>query len=305
MPYLCMTQKKGRIMATKHIERVVAPATPHYVGNGFRVHNFIPGAHGFSMHRMDPFIVMDYNSKFRFTPSATPRGVGVHPHRGFETVTIAYKGRIAHHDSSGSSGVIDEGDVQWMTAGAGILHKEYHEQEFSRTGGDFQMVQLWVNLPAKDKNAPPKYQSLVDKEIARHALDGDSGYVKVIAGRYGDVAGSASTFSPVNLYDMHLNRGGKATFSFPAHYTTALLVVEGSIRVNGDTEVATDHFAVFGRQGEAVSIEADESAVVLVLGGEPLNEPIAAQGPFVMNTREELVQAYEDFNLGRFGYLED
>lgn len=291
-------------MATKHIEKVVAPAAPHYVGNGFRVHNFIP-RQGFSMQRMDPFLVMDYNSKFHFSPSEKPRGVGVHPHKGFETVTIAYKGRIAHHDSSGSSGVIDEGDVQWMTAGAGILHKEYHEEEFSRTGGDFQMIQLWVNLPAKAKNTTPKYQNLVDEEIVRHALEGDSGYVKVIAGQYGDVAGSASTFSPVHLYDMHLNSGGKASFSFPAHYTTALLVVEGSIRVNGDTEVPTNHFAVFGREGETVSIEAMENAVVLVLGGEPLNEPIVAQGPFVMNTREELAQAYEDFNFGRFGYLED
>lgn len=291
-------------MATKHIERIVAPAPPHYVGNGFRVHNFIP-RQGFTMQRMDPFLVMDYNSKFYFTPSAKPRGVGVHPHKGFETVTIAYKGRIAHHDSSGSRGVIDEGDVQWMTAGAGILHKEYHEEEFSRTGGDFQMVQLWVNLPAKAKNTTPKYQNLVNGKIARHTLDGDSGYVKVIAGQFGDVAGSASTFSPVHLYDMHLNGGGTASFSFPAHYTTALLVVAGSIRVNGDTEVPTNHFVVFGREGETVLIDATEDAVVLVLGGEPLNEPIAAQGPFVMNTREELLQAYEDFNLGRFGYLED
>ncbi len=291
-------------MATKHIERVVAPAQPHYVGNGFRVHNFIP-RQGFSMQRMDPFLVMDYNSKFKFAPSAKPRGVGAHPHKGFETVTIAYRGRIAHHDSIGSSGVIDEGGVQWMTAGAGILHKEYHEEEFSRTGGEFQMVQLWVNLPANAKHSQPKYQNLNDQDVNRFQLPDDGGYVKVIAGQYGDVAGSASTFSPVHLYDMRLNAGGKAVFELPAHYTAALLVIEGSIRVNGETDVPTDHFAVFGRQGESISIEASEQATILVLGGEPLNEPIAAQGPFVMNTREELAQAYEDFNLGRFGYLED
>lgn len=292
-------------MATKHIENVIAPASPHYVGNGFRVHNFIPGRHGLSMQRMDPFIILDYNSKFYFTPSSKPRGVGVHPHKGFETVTIAYKGSIAHHDSGGGSGVIKEGGVQWMTAGAGVLHKEYHDEAFSRTGGDFQMVQLWVNLPAKDKNTPPKYQGLNGEDIARHELDGGTGYVKVIAGEYEGLAGSASTFSPVHVYNAHLKTGGKATFSFPEHYTTALLVVEGSIRVNGDTDAATDHFVVFGREGETVSIEASADAVVLVLSGEPLGEPIAAQGPFVMNTREELAQAFEDFNLGRFGYLED
>lgn len=292
-------------MARKTIEKVIVPAPPHYVGNGFRVHNFIPGQNGFSMQRMDPFLVMDYNSKFHFTPAAKPRGVGVHPHKGFETVTIAYKGRIAHHDSSGSSGIINEGDVQWMTAGSGILHKEYHEQEFSRTGGVFQMVQLWVNLPAKDKNTTPKYQSLTSDKIARHDLAGDAGYVNVIAGKYGQTAGSASTFSPVNLFNAHLNNGGKATFDFPSHYTTALLVVEGSITINNDTNVTADHFVVFKRDGESIIVEAKEDALVLVLAGEPLNEPIAAQGPFVMNTRAELLQAFEDFNLGRFGYLED
>lgn len=292
-------------MATKIIEQIVAPATPHYVGNGFRVHNFIPGEHGFSMQRMDPFIILDYNSKFHFTPSSTPRGVGVHPHKGFETVTIAFKGRIAHHDSSGSSGVIDEGDVQWMTAGSGILHKEYHEQEFSRNGGDFQMVQLWVNLPAKNKNTPPKYQTLADKDIARHILDGGNGYIKVIAGQYEGVHGSADTFSPVHLYNIHLNKGGEAKFDFPAHFTTALLVVGGSTIINNTSKVDTDHFAVFKRDGETVSIEAVENSVVLLLSGEPLNEPIVAQGPFVMNTRAEILQAFEDYNLGRFGYLED
>lgn len=292
-------------MAIKTIEQVIAPAPPHYVGNGFRVHNFIPGQHGFTMQRMDPFIIMDYNSKFHFTPSAKPRGVGVHPHKGFETVTIAYKGRIAHHDSSGSSGIIDEGDVQWMTAGAGILHKEYHEEEFSRTGGDFQMVQLWVNLPAKDKNTLPKYQSLVDQKIARHELADNAGYIKVIAGNYESTEGSASTFSPVNLFSVHLRRNGNAILHSPLHYTTAVLIIEGSITVNGSTIVPTDHFVVFKRDGDSFTITAQKDAIVLVLSGEPLNEPIAAQGPFVMNTRAELLQAYEDYNVGRFGYLED
>lgn len=292
-------------MATKNIESVTAPGAAHYVGDGFRVHNFIPGTSGLTMQRMSPFIMMDYNSKFHFPPSKKPKGVGVHPHRGFETVTIAYKGSVAHNDSSGGGGVIAEGDVQWMTAASGVLHKEFHEDNFSRTGGDFQMVQLWVNLPAKDKMSQPKYQAILNKNINRYALENNGGEIEVIAGAYKDVKGTASTFTPVNLFNAKIKKGFTADFSFPGNYNTSLLVIEGSIIVNGAETIATDHFALFENKGEAFTIEAVEDAVVLILSGEPINEPIAAHGPFVMNTREEIMQAFDDYNKGRFGYLEN
>jgi len=291
-------------MSTKNIELVAEPRAPHFVGDGFRVHNFIPSGFRLDMERMSPFIMLDYNSKFYFPPTDTPRGVGVHPHRGFETVTIAYKGKVAHHDSSGGGGVIKEGGVQWMTAASGVLHKEYHEEEFSKAGGDFQMVQLWVNLPAKDKMSQPKYQALSAEEINSHELPNNAGTVEVIAGAYKDTKGTASTFTPVHMMNARLNKGGTTDFSFPENYNTCLLVIEGSVTVNETETVPTDHFVLFENEGEAFTVKASEDAVVLVLSGEPINEPIAAQGPFVMNTREELNQAINDFNMGKFGYLE-
>lgn len=292
-------------MNTKNIELVLSPPEPHFVGDGFRVHNFIPGGYRADMVRMNPFILLDYGAKHYFSPTEQLRGVGVHPHRGFETVTIAYKGSVAHHDSTGQSGVIGEGDVQWMTAASGILHKEYHEKEFSRAGGEMQMVQLWVNLPAKDKMSAPKYQSLVNEQISKVLLKDQAGIVEVIAGEYQQVKGSASTFSPIHLLNVKLNRNSRADFSFPAQYNTALLVIEGEITVNGTETVPVDHFALFQNDGEAFGVETREGAVVLVMSGEDLHEPIAAHGPFVMNTRQEIVQAFEDFQKGKFGYLED
>lgn len=289
----------------RNIEVVVPPRQAHYVGDGFRVHNFIPSGYRLDMKRMDPFIMMDYNSKFYFPPSDAPKGVGVHPHRGFETVTIAYKGRVAHHDSSGGGGVIGEGDVQWMTAASGVLHKEYHEETFSKEGGEFQMVQLWVNLPAKDKMSKPKYQAIANDKMAIYDLPDNAGKVEIIAGDYKGVKGPAETFSPVFMMNAKLNAGGKADFGFPKINNTTLLVIEGSILVNGSEKVATDHLVLFENNGEDFTIEATENAVVLILSGEPINEPIAAHGPFVMNTQQEIVQAFEDFNLGKFGYLED
>lgn len=292
-------------MSVKNIEIVVAPREAHYVGDGFRVHNFIPGAYRLDMERMSPFIMLDYNSKFYFPPSDKPKGVGVHPHRGFETVTVAYKGKVAHHDSSGGGGVISEGDVQWMTAASGVLHKEYHEENFSKTGGDFQMVQLWVNLPAKDKMSKPKYQAIAHADINTFQLADNGGVIEVIAGQYQDVKGAASTFTPVNMLNARLNKNAKAVFSFPANYNTALLVIEGNIKVNGGETVDTDHLALFENTGEEFTIEALENTVVLILSGEPINEPIAAHGPFVMNTQQEIVEAIQDYNLGKFGYLEE
>lgn len=291
-------------MSTKKVELVVQPRPAHFVGDGFRVHNFIPSGYRLDMQRMDPFLMLDYNSKFHFGATETPRGVGVHPHRGFETVTIAYQGKVEHHDSSGGGGIIGKGDVQWMTAASGVLHKEFHETEWAKEGGIFQMVQLWVNLPAKDKMSTPKYQAIKNSEMKIVDL-GENGLVEIIAGEYNGEKGPANTFSPVNLMNAKLKSGGKAEFSFPANFNTAALVVEGSITVNGEEKVPTDHFVLFENEGETFTIEANEDSVVLILSGEPLNEPIFPHGPFVMNTREEIIQAFEDFNTGKFGYLEE
>ncbi len=292
-------------MKTKKTEFIMKPHETHWVGDGFKVHNFIPSASGLDMKRMDPFILLDYNAPMTVPPSETPMGVGVHPHRGFETVTIAYKGKVEHHDSSGGGGVIGTGDVQWMTAAGGILHKEYHEREWSKRGGEFQMVQLWTNLPAKDKMAAPGYQTISSKEMGRYALPEGGGSVEVIAGEYKGVKGPAHTHSPIFLMNARLNGGGKADFAFPPHYNTALLVVEGNVSVNGET-APTDNFVKFRNEGEVFTVEAvGGDAVALIMSGQPLNEPIMAYGPFVMNTRAEIMQAFEDYNNGKFGYLED
>lgn len=292
-------------MKTRNIETIIPPPPVHFVGDGFRVHNFIPGVPPLTMARMDPFILLDYNSKFYFSPTDKPRGVGVHPHRGFETVSIAYRGRIAHHDSFGNSGVIGEGDVQWMTASSGLLHKEYHEKEFASRGGDFHMVQLWVNLPAKDKMSPPKYQPITNDQMGKFILPEGKGLVEVIAGSYNDVTGPASTFSPMSMLNARLKKGAKAAFEFPAGYNTGALVIEGSIRINGTDTAPADHFALFRNDGEQFTAEADEDSVVLIISGDPIREPIAAHGPFVMNTRTEIYQAFEDVESGKFGHLED
>lgn len=288
----------------KTIEAVIAPPPPHMVGDGFRVHSFFPG-NGVDKKRMSPFFLMDYNSKVEFAPRKEPRGVGVHPHRGFETVTIAYHGRIAHHDSSGNSGVIGEGDVQWMTAASGLLHKEYHEKEFSQKGGIFQMVQLWVNLPAKFKMTPPKYQEITNKMMGRYNLDDDKGFVEVIAGEFNAVKGPASTFTPMHVYNARLKKDAKLEMNFPGNYNTGLLVVEGNVMIN-NTLISTDHFVLFKNDdGEKIEIAAGEDAVVLILSGEPIKEPIAQYGPFLMNKWEELEQAIADVSAGKFGVLED
>lgn len=292
-------------MKTRTVEIVASPREPHFVGDGFRVHNFIPSGYRMDMQRMNPFIMLDYNSTHNFPPSDKPKGVGVHPHRGFETVTIAYKGKVQHHDSSGGGGIIGEGDVQWMTAASGVLHKEYHEEEWSKKGGDFQMVQLWVNLPKKNKMSAPKYQAIKYENINRYELEKNAGNIEVIAGEYKDTKGPASTFTPIHMLNAKLNKGGKAVFEFPDHYNTTLLVLEGDIVINGKEEAPTNHMALMANDGEIFEIEASDEAVVLVLSGEPINEPIAAHGPFVMNTREELMEAFNDFNNGKFGYLED
>lgn len=291
-------------MSTKNIELVMSPPLPHFVGDGFRVHHFLPGHFRLERERTNPFLLLDYNSKYHFPPSATPKGVGVHPHKGFETVTIAYHGKIAHQDSSGGGGIIGEGDVQWMTAASGVLHKEFHEEEWSKKGGFFQMVQLWVNLPAKDKKSAPKYQSILNQDIPKVPLKNDGGLVEVIAGQYDNTSGAAFTFTPVHLLNVQLNQNGEADFSFPAHYNTMLLVVEGEVLVNQSEKIPTDHFALFENEGEDIHIQASEKSVVLIMSGEPILEPIAAHGPFVMNTHQELAKAFHDYSIGKFGSLD-
>jgi redox-sensitive bicupin YhaK (pirin superfamily) len=290
-------------MSTKQVEMVLAPKQPHFVGDGFRVHNFIPSGYGLTMERMDPFIMLDYASRYHFPPTGKPKGVGVHPHRGFETVTIAYKGSVAHHDSAGGGGEIKEGDVQWMTAASGVLHKEYHAESFCASGGDFQMVQLWVNLPAKDKMSTPKYQAIENSNIPKIKVDG--GIVEVIAGAYQDHKGAASTFTPVNMLNAKLTSGGSATFSFPSNHNTCILVIEGEVILNDTEDVPLDHLALFKNEGESFTIKATQNSIVLILSGEPINEPIAAHGPFVMNTREQIMEAFQDYELGKFGELAD
>lgn len=290
-------------MKIRQVERVITPGGKHFVGDGFNVHNIIPGNQGLSMRRMSPFIMMDYNALVQFPPSDVPRGVDVHPHRGFETVTIAYKGRIAHNDSSGGGGVIGEGDVQWMTAASGVLHKEFHEKEWSKKGGDFQMVQLWVNLPAKDKMSQPKYQAITNDMIRRVNLGNDMGEIEVIAGELEGVKGAASTFTPVHVYNAKLKAGAKYSFSLPDRFNTGVLVVEGQARLNGEPASASD-FVLFGNDGERIDIEIEKDSILLVLSGEPINEPIAHYGPFVMNTQQEIAQAIDDYNTGKFGFLD-
>ena len=289
----------------KSIKAILPPPPFHMVGDGFKVHNFFPSQPKIGMMGMSPFFLLDYGAKWLVPPSNTPRGVGVHPHRGFETVTIAYHGKVAHHDSAGNRGVIGEGDVQWMTAGAGVLHKEYHEEGFSKKGGILQMVQLWVNLPAKNKMTPAKYQAIENKEMKKVMLDDGESYVDLIAGEYKGAKGPAFTFSPVNLFNAKLIKGAKASFSFNKIYNTGILIIEGEIKINNLKTAPENHFILFGNDGENIEIEAVENSIVLVLSGEPIIEPIASYGPFVMNTEAEIKQAFEDYNNGKFGYLED
>ena len=286
----------------KVIEKIYdRPVRPGMVGDGFRVFNYFPN-NGLSQQRVSPFLLMDFNAEYDFGPSDHLRGVDVHPHKGFETVTIAYKGSVAHHDSTGNSGVINPGDVQWMTAGSGILHKEYHEQEFSKTGGLFEMVQLWVNLPAKNKLSSPKYQAITEQEMAKVELPEEGGMVNVIAGSFNGHHGPAETFTVVNVFDIRLNAGGKLTTNLPATQNTILLVVNGDISINGENAKLHD-LVLFKNEGEEITISAQKESVLLLLSGDPINEPIAQYGPFVMNTRRELQEAFGEFQSGKFGVL--
>jgi redox-sensitive bicupin YhaK (pirin superfamily) len=285
----------------KQITGVYTAPSPHWVGNGFPVRSlFSYQTHG---EQLSPFLLLDYAGPHSFPAGSGKRGVGEHPHRGFETVTVVYSGEVEHRDSTGKGGVIGPGDVQWMTAGAGILHEEFHSAEFTRSGGELKMIQLWVNLPAKDKMAAPGYQSITADLIPRVALPDNAGHVRVIAGDYADVSGPARTFSPLNVWDMQLTHGRDVSLRLPASWSTALVVLEGEISVNGAENAREGQLVVLSQQGETLHLSATADAKVLLLAGEPLGEPIVGYGPFVMNSKTQIAEAVRDFNSGRFGQI--
>jgi len=270
----------------------------HWVGDGFPVRTlFSYTSHG---QHVSPFLMLDYAGPAQFAPTARPRGVGQHPHRGFETVTIVYQGEVSHRDSTGGGGTIGPGDVQWMTAAAGILHEEFHSPAFTKNGGTLEMVQLWVNLPAKDKSAPAGYQAIASKDIPTLALAENAGSVRVIAGEYDGHRGPARTFTPMNVWDLRLAAGGRTTLRLPEGHTLALVVLRGAVQVNDEEIVREAQMVLLDGEGTDAVIEANGEATVLVLSGAPIDEPVAGYGPFVMNTEAEIRQAIEDFNQGKF-----
>jgi quercetin 2,3-dioxygenase len=292
-------------MALRSIEEILPPDNLHFVGDGFRVYGILGRREPLTMKRMSPFLLMDYAPVHYFPPnSGAPLGVGSHPHRGIETVTIAYKGKVEHNDSTGAGGVIEEGGIQWMTSGKGILHKEYHEKNFSKKGGDMQMVQLWVNLPAKNKMTEPKYQNIENKDLAKVDLGNGIGSIDIIAGEFENNKGPASLFSPLNLFNLKLNKGKGTSLSFKESHNTGLLIIKGNVTINNSENAPTNHFVLFHNKGSEFTIRADDDAEILILSGEPIDEPIASYGPFVMNTNDEIRQTIDDFNSGKFGYLE-
>ncbi|EAA8369440.1 pirin family protein [Salmonella enterica] len=285
----------------KQITGVYTAPRPHWVGDGFPVRSLF--SYQSHTQQLSPFLLLDYAGPHTFTPGNEKRGVGEHPHRGFETVTIVYSGEVEHRDSTGRGGIIGPGDVQWMTAGAGILHEEFHSDAFTRQGGELEMVQLWVNLPMKDKMTTPAYQSITQDVIPTVTLPDDAGTMRVIAGRYEEAKGSADTFSPLNVWDMRLLRDRQLTLSQPEGWSTALVVLKGNITLNGTTPVNEPQLVVLSQQGKTLHFETSSDASVLLLSGEPLNEPIVGYGPFVMNTKQEIAEAVRDFNSGRFGQI--
>lgn len=287
--------------ATKELTGVYQAGSQHMVGDGFPVRNMIPGA-GVD-EQLSPFLLLDYMGPEHFPPTGRQLGVGEHPHRGFETVTIMYQGKVAHRDSTGSGGVIGPGDVQWMTAASGIVHEELHEQEFAAHGGMLEGIQLWVNLPKAFKMSTPRYQTLVSSEIPTVELGEGAGQLRVIAGEFRGVNGPAKTFSPVYLYDLRLTAGHQTELTLPEGFNTSVFVLRGEVVINGSHTAKETALALFGQTGERVVLEAKEHATLLVLSGEPIHEPIARYGPFVMNTQEELVQAVNDYRAGRMGHL--
>lgn len=285
----------------KNILGIYSSPRPHWVGDGFPVRSiFSHGSHG---EHVSPFLLLDYAGPAEFAASDAPRGVGQHPHRGFETVTIVYQGEVEHRDSTGKGGLIGPGDVQWMTAASGILHEEFHSRDFTRKGGTLEMIQLWVNLPAKDKMVEPGYQTLLDRDIPRIALPGNAGSLRVIAGSFAGRKGPARTFTPIDIWDLGLSQGKSITLDFHDGHMAGLVILKGSVIVNGAQNALAAQFVHLDREGRSVTIEAGSDATILALSGAPIDEPVVMHGPFVMNTPQQIRDALADFQAGRFGAI--
>jgi len=287
---------------------ITATPAPHWVGDGFPVRSLF--SYDSLGRQASPFLLLDHAGPATFTPATQPRGVGEHPHRGFETVTVVYEGEVAHRDSTGQGGVIGPGDVQWMTAGSGILHEEFHSQDFTARGGSLEMAQLWVNLPADAKMTAPGYQSITADQIPTVALPDGAGSLRVIAGEYAGARGPARTFTPMSVWDVALSPGASVRLPSPEGWGTLVALLKGQVRVNGEAGDAStggpSQIAVLSRDGADFTLEAlpaEAPARLLVLSGQPIDEPLVGYGPFVMNTREQIVQAIEDFNRGAFGRM--
>ncbi len=284
----------------KNILSIHRQGEGHWVGDGFPVHTIF---HYQEHPELSPFLLLDHAGPADFEAADKQRGVGWHPHRGFETVTVVFDGEVDHEDTAGNGGRIGTGDVQWMTAGAGLLHKEFHSVDFSRRGGRFEVLQLWVNLPAKSKMTPPGYQGILDKDIPAVRLDNEAGTVRVIAGEFGGAKGPARTFTPINLLDVRLHAGKSVRLSLTEGYTASLYVLSGEVLLNGNEKAAGTELVVLDRKGDKIMIEAASDAMLLVMNGEPIDEPVSGYGPFVMNTPQQIREAFKDFHAGRMGTL--
>ena len=284
----------------KNILNIYRQGEGHWVGDGFPVHTVF---HYQERPEVSPFLLLDHAGPADFAPSGEQRGVGWHPHRGFEIVSVVFEGEVDHQDTAGNGGRISAGDVQWMTAGAGLLHKELHSAAFSGRGGRFEVLQLWVNLPAKSKMTPPRYQELRATDIPAVSLADDAGSVRVIAGEFGGVKGPARTFTPINLLDVRLRAGKSLRLSLKDGYTASLYLLKGTVLLNGAEAASATELVTFERKGDEITVEATADATLLVMSGEPIEEPVAGYGPFVMNTREQIQQAFKDFHAGKLGTI--
>jgi len=282
----------------KQLHRITRTDDTHWVGDGFPVRTLF--SYNTPDAEVSPFLMLDYAGPADFPAASTPRGVGMHPHRGFETVTLLYQGEVEHHDTAGHGGLIGPGDVQWMTAAKGLLHEEMHSPAFTRRGGTFEAIQLWVNLPAQYKMIEPHYQSITSDRIPVVKLDDEGSVVRVIAGYYQGLKGPANTYTPINLWELRLLAGQTVELDFPENYTTLLFALKGSVKINNSATINDAELAFFERLGKTITLTTLKEAMLLVMNGEPIDEPIAGYGPFVMNTQQEIRQAVEDFDAGRF-----
>lgn len=282
----------------KSIATIIKPNAQHWVGNGFYVRTL------FSYHNygreLSPFLLLDYAAPKQFPADGTKRGVEKHPHRGFETVTIVYQGELEHQDTAGNKGVIKKGEVQWMTAGAGIVHEEFHSQKFSQAGGEMQMVQLWINLPKKDKKVPPNYQSILKEDIPIIQLPKNAGFLRLIAGDYQGKKGPGKSYTPMHIWDLQLNAEGVCQFEVPESWSAAIIVLEGQIKLNHSEKINCAEVALLSHEKTTIELLALKNSTILVLSGEPINEPIVGHGPFVLNEKAEILQAIEDYQNGQF-----